>query len=875
MTRPPPDSGCRQTPSSSDTLVQQHIPHPYQSLDRDGTILDVNEAWLAELQYDRGDVIGEWFGDFLAPGHTQQFRTAFPQFKADGRVSDIEFEMTRADGSAVWVSFDGRIEYDDTGSVVRTHCQFSTITERKERNAKLQRFQRAIEAAGHAVYITDTEGVITYVNPAFEAITGYDEAETLGQTPRILHSGEMPADHYEELWDTILDGDVWAEEVINRRSDGELYTAHQTIAPVTTEDGEIQAFVAIQTDVTAQKQQRQQLERYKQAIESSTEQIAAIGPDYTYLFANRQYREFFGFESADDITTKHLRDVIGERNFGDTQPYVEQAFQGSIVKYETSRLGAGDAEQTLEIRYYPLEDEADAIQGVMAVIRDITARQNRLEAIHRLSEYRRISSTVNRTLVRAATARDLLPRAAQIIATSSLFECTFLTLLDGSDVEFACGAESELDDPDVAQFHTPAYVDAVLEDGVLELEDVTSPPFEQHTGTRPSHPGLGLAISHDQQPFGVLTVHFGPGEAIEENDIRLLRDLADDIGLFLHSQQLEENLRTFKEIADRIDDPIMLQDRDGTFQVVNDAVAAFAETPKAELIGRDEFAFMDEESATLVQEMKQRAIAEARPVEYQVSPTGPGQQTRSFSTRRYPHYDSSGSIDGTVAICRDVTALEERGRHIRVIDRVLRHNLRNDMNLIRGYAQMIQRSISDDVAAYAEQILSTSRDLLETADKERMLSSFLADPPPSRRLDLVPVLVDTAGTIRSRHPDVDLAVSHPDSCDVVVAGPIGRVLEEVLENAVVHSETDAPSIEVSVSREQELVRISVADNGPGIPEMERNVLAGNRQIDPLCHGSGLGLWFVHHVVRESGGSMQFAELAPSGTEITIELPAGS
>jgi signal transduction histidine kinase len=57
--------------------------------------------------------------------------------------------------------------------------------------------------------------------------------------------------------------------------------------------------------------------------------------------------------------------------------------------------------------------------------------------------------------------------------------------------------------------------------------------------------------------------------------------------------------------------------------------------------------------------------------------------------------------------------------------------------------------------------------------------------------------------------------------------------------------------------------------------MERNVLAGNRQIDPLCHGSGLGLWFVHHVVRESGGSMQFAELAPSGTEITIELPAGS
>jgi len=123
-------------------------------------------------------------------------------------------------------------------------------TAQKDRKRTLKRFEAATENAGHAIYFTDREGTIVYVNPAFERITGYDAEEVIGENPRILKSGEMDDEYYDELWETLLSGERWEENVVNRRSDGERYTAHQTIAPITEDGDEITGFVAIQSDIT-------------------------------------------------------------------------------------------------------------------------------------------------------------------------------------------------------------------------------------------------------------------------------------------------------------------------------------------------------------------------------------------------------------------------------------------------------------------------------------------------------------------------------------------------------------------------------------------------------------------------------------------------
>jgi PAS domain S-box-containing protein len=122
-----------------------------------------------------------------------------------------------------------------------------------------QRMRRAVFSAGVAIYITDTEGAIEYVNPAFEEITGYSRDAAIGRNPRILNSGEMPAAYFEDLWDTVTAGEVWDEEVVNRRKSGEEYVAEQTIAPVTDPNGDIEGYVAIQQDITERKRRERHL----------------------------------------------------------------------------------------------------------------------------------------------------------------------------------------------------------------------------------------------------------------------------------------------------------------------------------------------------------------------------------------------------------------------------------------------------------------------------------------------------------------------------------------------------------------------------------------------------------------------------------------
>ena len=129
----------------------------------------------------------------------------------------------------------------------------------RARNAELRRFEKAVEHAGHAIFVTDVDGTIEYVNPAFERMTGYSAEEAIGRNPRILNSGEQSDAFYDELWGTITGGDVWTAEIVNERKSGERFVATQTISPIRTADGEIEGFVGIQEEVTDRQLREQQL----------------------------------------------------------------------------------------------------------------------------------------------------------------------------------------------------------------------------------------------------------------------------------------------------------------------------------------------------------------------------------------------------------------------------------------------------------------------------------------------------------------------------------------------------------------------------------------------------------------------------------------
>ncbi len=214
--------------------------------------------------------------------------------------------------------------------------------------------------------------------------------------------------------------------------------------------------------------------------------------------------------------------------------------------------------------------------------------------------------------------------------------------------------------------------------------------------------------------------------------------------------------------------------------------------------------------------------------------------------------------------------LEQRNELLQAIDRILRHNLHNDMNVVQGYARTIEERAAGQLHSHAKKITETSQKLLETVDKERSVVESLSDTWAVKSVDIVDIAESIVSGIRADHPAAEIRLNAPDSLSVRAIETIGRALEELVQNAVLHADTSA-SVDIDIGTGNDRAWIRVAETGPPIPEMERAVLTEDGEITPLYHGSGFGLWLVSHVVRQSDGALSFDERVPRGNVVTIEL----
>ena len=144
------------------------------------------------------------------------------------------------------------------------------ITERKRTEAQLRKLSSATENSPASVVVTDRSGTIEYVNPTFCEVTGYSAEEAIGNNPRVLKSGDLPDSFYEDLWDTILSGNVWEGDFINLKKNGEEFWESASISPIKDDAGEITHFVAVKQDITERKQMEQEILIAKEKAEDAT-----------------------------------------------------------------------------------------------------------------------------------------------------------------------------------------------------------------------------------------------------------------------------------------------------------------------------------------------------------------------------------------------------------------------------------------------------------------------------------------------------------------------------------------------------------------------------------------------------------------------------
>jgi PAS domain S-box-containing protein len=259
--------------------------------------------------------------------------------------------------------------------------------------------------------------------------------------------------------------------------------------------------------------------------------------------------------------------------------------------------------------------------------------------------------------------------------------------------------------------------------------------------------------------------------------------------------------------------------------------------------------------------------------------TAGGRATRRLATvdgeRRFEVTATapSGSGDGATRVAyilRDVTERYTDERRIAALNRVLRHNLRNDLDAIRGFAERLGeagadeqrlatriRTLADDVAGMSERVAKTER-------------LFAQSTAGVRRVDL-------AGMVREVAESTGTGVSV--SVQITTADPTVRtdpavlrpVVRELVTNAVVHATGNGGAVEVTVADASDGLAVVVADEGPGIPPQERDVLLDGDE-SPLRHGSGLGLWLVHIGAMKLGGDLDYRERDQGGAVVTLGVP---
>ena len=280
-----------------------NAPLSYQSLDENGCFIDVNPMWLKTLGYDRSEVIGKWYGDFLHPDYVEHFRINFPAFKKRGYVSGVQFKLRRKDSTCIDVSFEGCVGYTPEGEFKQTYCVFKDITEQKalenELAESVERYKSLHNASFGGIAIHD-KGVILECNQGLSEMTGYTSKELIGMDGLLL----IAPQHREMVMNEIISGNEKPYEANGLRKNGEQFPMRLEARGIPYKGKNIRTVEF--RDITESKKAEEEIKKtgqhYQALIEKAPDGIVLIDAEGKFKYISPSAKRMFGYNQSDEIT---------------------------------------------------------------------------------------------------------------------------------------------------------------------------------------------------------------------------------------------------------------------------------------------------------------------------------------------------------------------------------------------------------------------------------------------------------------------------------------------------------------------------------------------------------------------------------------------
>jgi PAS domain S-box-containing protein len=362
---------------------------------------------------------------------------------------------------------------------------------------------------------------------------------------------------------------------------------------------------------------------------------------------------------------------------------------------------------------------------------------------------------------------------------------------------------------------------------------------------------------------------------VEDGEIVHADAQGDNFGLFTQLG-MALSIEGYRTLIDTAPDPIVITDVE-TARVVetNAAAEAMLERPREDIIGspQRELHPPDQRYDDLFETASD--LASGHPVELSALPDGSDVELCRADGSRVPveitaRVVTLADVTTLVSIYRDIAGRRRRKQRLEVLNRVLRHNLRNDLGVVEGLAASLIEDLDGDAAERAERIQAKVDDLDDLATKAREVERIVAVETTAATEVSVGELVDAVrADVAASHPDAGVTIDVPPDLTVVTTpSALALALENLLENAVQHTDTGQATVQAEAADDG--VRIVVADEGPGLPEHELAVLDEGSET-PLEHGSGIGLWLVQWVADAIRAEVSF-EVEHDGTRAVLTVP---